>query len=97
MSWPVARLAALDEWLCDVLKQNIRPLVSAGLIFGTLLGAVVLATFFTVQIGENLSDEQLVLQRNNCNPSEVGAASGWMAAVALQNYSITAWATAALD
>lgn len=53
LSWPVAKLAAADEWVCDVLKQNIRPLVSAGLIFGTVLGAVVLTAFFTVQIGEH--------------------------------------------
>lgn len=55
VGWPLDRLAAADAWACDQLRANIRPLVSAGLIVSTLLGAVLLAAFFTVQIGRSHS------------------------------------------
>ena len=52
--WPLDRLSAIDAWVCDTLKQHIRPLVSAGLIATTLLGALLLSAFFTAQIGVHL-------------------------------------------
>ena len=51
LKWPLDMLSAADAWVCDTLKQHIRPLVSAGLIVSTLLGALLLAAFFTVQMG----------------------------------------------
>ena len=38
--------------LATMLQAHIRPLVSASLIVSTLLGALLLTAFFTVQIGE---------------------------------------------
>jgi hypothetical protein len=52
--WPLVKLSAVDAWVCHTLKHHIRPLVSAGLIVTTLLGALLLSAFFTVHIGMHI-------------------------------------------
>lgn len=81
IGWPLDRLAAADAWACDQLRANIRPLTSAGLIVTTLLGAVLLVAFFTVQIGqesrESLSALREALPRTWATDGD--NADGWEA------------------
>ena len=71
--WPLDRLSAIDAWVCDTLKQHIRPLVSAGLIVTTLLGALLLSAFFTAQIGVHLPTPFA-----SHNPQAMWASLSWL-------------------
>ena len=48
----MAQVTAADRLVVAALRAHVRPLVSAALIAATLAGAVLLTTFFAVQIGE---------------------------------------------